>query len=103
MELVSLKLPYMNSSVTKIDVLNSSHVIVMLCGDGRIFLIDPDRNYSVIHEIKNIHNKVSFNLLKFSHLPGLLQFLDRQDARDYSVPLKRGKAPYLQYSSDAKP
>lgn len=68
MELVSLKLPYMNSAVTKIDTLNSSHVIVMLCGDGRIFLVDPDRNYSVIHEIKNIHNKVRNQSKYTSHV-----------------------------------
>jgi hypothetical protein len=56
--LISLKLPFMNTSVCKIDFMNSSHIIIMLCGDGRIVLVDPDRNYSVIHEVKNVHNKV---------------------------------------------
>lgn len=54
-ELVTVELPYSNKIVEKIDSLNSSKIIVMLCGDHRIFFIDPDRNYSVIHEIKIKH------------------------------------------------
>lgn len=54
-ELRTLGLPYGNKRVRKIDSLNSSNVLIFLCGDHRIFFIDPDRNYSVIHEIRGRH------------------------------------------------
>lgn len=50
-----MRLPLNNWNVTQIEIINGTKLAAMICEDKQVYLIDPDRNYSIVHIMKNPH------------------------------------------------